>query len=296
MKRIIPGLVAVLLVLGVLAVTKGEAALLSWRAGQAEKQTLSALKARLAPHMIVTLPKDAGAGPYPVVLQFHGCAGARIPFQEMWARRAHASGFATVIVDSNRPRGLNRKAALEQVCSGKTLMGQERAGDVLAALDMIGEREDIDHNRIVLTGWSHGAWSIMDFLTMDMTRNRPASVSGAYTKPVPTIAGTVLFYPYCGLGTLTRVRAWQQTPPTLTLLAGADTIVDHKACLTMFDQLQAKKHLSVQSTVYPDTEHAFDDPFIEPDWQHWHNAVNMRDAMARYSAFLNSLGAPSGAR
>jgi dienelactone hydrolase len=229
------------------------------------------------------------------VLQFHGCAGARLPFQEMWARRAHAAGFASVIVDSNRPRGMNRETALEQVCGGKTLIGQERAGDILAALDMIGQRDDIDLDRIVLTGWSHGAWSIMDYMTMDLDNERAASLSEPYSKPTPSIAGTVLFYPYCGLGTLTRIRKWQQSPKTLGLIAGADTIVDHQACLTMFDKLRTKHGQTLQYTVYPGTEHAFDDPFIEPPWQHWHNGDNMRDAMARYSAFLDEFVSPSSA-
>ena len=289
MKRILIGIGIAVLALAGVSAARGESILLSWRAAQTEKIDLSALQARLEPYLIISLPENAGDGPYPVVLQFHGCAWARQPFQEMYARIANEAGYASVIVDSNRPRGLNRQAALDQVCSGKTLIGQERAGDVLAALDLMASRDDMDMNRVVLTGWSHGAWSIMDFLTMDLKGDYPATLADPYEKPLPRLAGTVLFYPYCGLGTRTRIKNWQQTPPTLLFIAGADTIVNHKACLSMADQLAAKQGLPVSRTVYPDTEHAFDDPFIEPDWQHWHNGDHMRDAMAQYARFLARL-------
>jgi len=294
MKRLLIGLALGLILTFAVAVANGERLILAWHGYTTKTKSLTALQAELEPHMIVTLPKDAGDnGPVPAVLQFHGCAGARLPFQEMYGRIANAAGYASVIVDSNRPRGFNREQALEMVCTGKAMLGLERAGDVLAAFDLIAARDDIDGSQIVLAGWSHGAWTVMDYFTTDISKTRLAALDTPYAKPAPRIAGAILFYPHCGLGALSRVRRWQQTPPTLVLIAGADTIVNHEECLSLFNDLETEQGLPVQRTVYPQTEHAFDDPFIEPDWQHWHNAEHMRDAMGRYESFLTALSKKS---
>lgn len=277
------GVIAFLLV-GLLIV-RGESIVLGFRAAQTEKTDIASLKALLVPNMIIRKPD--GEGPFPVIFQFHGCAGARLPFQEMWADVAVKNGYMAVIVDSLRPRGVDRPEAVETVCRGKKLIGQERTGDVLAALDHVLARNDVDTNNIVLAGWSHGAWTVMDTMTLDWVKTIPASLK-AYDGPRPKIKGTILFYPYCGIGTLTRIHKWEHQPKVLALIAGADTIVNHKECLSVFDKLE-RKGLTINKTLYPNTEHAFDDPFLEEDYQSWHSPENLVDAMGRYTNFLVGL-------
>jgi len=154
MKKIL--LIAALLI-GIfllLAVTIGEKTLLNLRAYQIEKMSLTELKGLIGQNIIVRTPDadEWGTGPYPVIFQFHGCAGARLEFQELRAENALKNGYAAVIVDSMRPRKINRQQALDTVCAGKALLGQERAGDIAAAMDLILQREDIDQERIILTG------------------------------------------------------------------------------------------------------------------------------------------------
>ncbi|MEO1150090.1 MAG: dienelactone hydrolase family protein [Pseudomonadota bacterium] len=288
MKRFLLAALGVFVVLGAIIFWRGEAMYMGWRAQGAEKQSLAAIKTLLAPHIKVTTPP--GPGPHPVVLQFHGCAGARLAFQEMYAKVANEAGYAAVIVDSNRPRELSREAALEKVCTAKLLIGIERAGDVLAAIDLVRDRDDLDTSNLVLTGWSHGAWTIMDFLSMDVRKAPPASVDAPYSGKPIKVAGAALFYPYCGFGARSRRHWWtQENTEILSSLAGADTIVNHTECISLLNKISTGNKLPLDQKVYPDTEHAFDDPFIESDWQHWHHPAHMRDALARYRSFLSTL-------
>jgi len=50
----------------------------------------------LCPHLRVVKPE--GSGPFPVVVQMHGCGGVQ-PLQDRYARAASAAGVAAVIVD-----------------------------------------------------------------------------------------------------------------------------------------------------------------------------------------------------
>src|SRR5262249_37198936 len=76
--------------------------------------------------------RPEGEGPFPIVLQFHGCGG--IPSsQAQYAEVARDAGWATVIVDSYAPRRISRGEAT-LVCHGFELWGRERAGDVYAAM------------------------------------------------------------------------------------------------------------------------------------------------------------------
>lgn len=292
MKKAILFTLFVVLAIGIFAAIFGERVLLNWTGSKVPKTSLSQIKTLLEPSMVFRTPdpQTHGPGPYPVIVQFHGCAGARLEFQDLWAKAATDNGFMAVIVDSMRPRGFSRQAAAETICTGKKLLGQERAGDVAAALDLIRVRPEIDKERIILTGWSHGAWTVMDYLTMDFVKNGPVNLTSEdFSKHnQPDIDGVILFYPYCGLGTRSRLDEWQQKPQALSLIAGADTIVNHKDCLKRFSKLK-QSGLHLDQTVYPDTEHAFDDPFIEEAYQHWHHRENMIDAMSRYVGFINRI-------
>lgn len=261
---------------------KREPIYMGYLAGKLDASTLDARIDLLKPAMEVRLP-EKGAPPYPVVLQFHGCAGVRPPFMHQWADIANEAGFAAVIVDSMKPRGLSR----DQVCDGKALLGQERAGDVYAAIMAVSADPQLDAENIVLAGWSHGGWSIMDYLTFDTGRAPPPGITGE-TGPAPNPAGAVLIYPYCGPGALSRFKSWPDAPPVLALIAGADTVVDADLCIRFFENSKAHGKV-VDITVYPDAEHVFDDPFLEREYIGWYNEAYLKDAEARYSAFLNAV-------
>lgn len=280
-KRLLPFAIATSFVL--LGIWQFEAIAVSINAALTPKSTLDERINLIEGFIDIRLPPNTEE-PVPAVLQFHGCAGARTPFQDQWADIAIANGYAAVIVDSNRPRGLSRADALETVCAGKRLFGQERAGDILAALEVIKREPAIDPERLVFTGWSHGAWAIMDYMTMDFATHGPAGMAQWQRERVEP-HGLILFYPYCGPGTLSRLRRWREETPTLALIAGADTVVSAEQCIKFFER---KSETAL--TVYPGAEHAFDDPFIEPEWIHWHNPDAFEDAKKQFAGFLIQRG------
>lgn len=274
------------LIVGACAYLNREPLILSYLALQTPKTTTQERAALLEPFLRFYPPADREP-PYPAVLQFHGCGGPKPPFQEQWAKVANEAGYMAVVVDSYAPRGISRERALKTVCMGKELIGQERAGDVLAALDIARGRPDIDADRIVLAGWSHGAWSVMDFVALATAGKSPAGLSGA-GRQSPAIAGAILVYPHCGIGAWSKVSGWKSTYPTLALLAGKDSVVDPKACPPILARLAAQDP-RVWFHIYPDADHAFDDPYLPEGWTHLYNRADHADAARRYQDFLGGL-------
>ncbi|MEM8772297.1 MAG: dienelactone hydrolase family protein [Pseudomonadota bacterium] len=285
MRWILIGLAAIAAAIA-LFVFKAESFTLSYLASKTEQMTLAQRRALIESDFEIHLPENA-QGPAPTVILFHGCAGPRMSFQRDWAKRMNEAGYAAIITDSTGPRGFSRQEALATVCRGQALIGQERAGDVLAAIDWASNDERFDTGRLVLAGWSHGAWSIMDFLTMDMDNASPAGITDVQ-PPAPDIRGAILFYPHCGPGALAPKRGWVQDPEALAFIAGADTIVDAEKCINYFENRKRDKG-GVSLTVYPGAEHAFDDSHLEPEWIHWYNEEYALDAARQVKEFLERL-------
>lgn len=263
-----------------------ERLLLAAYAAATPSQSLAARETLLKPDMRFYPPAD-GQPPYPTVIQFHGCGGMNLRHQEQWAHAANGAGYMAVIVDSFTPRHISHDRALATVCKGKALIGQERAGDVLAALDMVRQRDDVDAKKIVLAGWSHGSWSVMDYLALTDAHGALAGLKGPAPKE-PAIAGVILFYPHCGIGAWTHLIGWRSSPPTLGLFAEEDTVVDRKACPALFARLAAA-HKGISTHLYPGVDHAFDNPYVAVPSQSAFNAPARDDALERYDAFLATL-------
>lgn len=226
-----------------------------------------------------------GDGPFPVVMQLHGCAGPRPAFHHQWADVANRAGYAAVIVDSATPRGFTRETALDIVCNGKALLGQERAGDIAAALKIIEQNPLLDASNVVLAGWSHGAWSVMDYLTMT-PQTIPGIVDGG--AAVASVGGAILFYPYCGIGARARFAENTQSPQTLTFIAGEDEIVDASQCIKHFEK-RKRRGAPVEVVVYDGVNHVFDDPSFGPENGDWYDEAAFVDATKRFERFLVGL-------
>ena len=144
-----------------------------WTVARLEPDALSAL---LAPAYRVMKPD--GAGPFPTALLFSGCDGPRDNVLR-WAERLNREGWAAVVVDSHGPRGLLDHEVWRLVCAGQVLLGSERAGDVLIAIDDVRRMPFADPGRIALVGASHGGWAIMDLLAMDPPERLPYNLGAA---------------------------------------------------------------------------------------------------------------------
>jgi dienelactone hydrolase len=214
-----------------------------------------------------------GPGPFPVVVQMHGCGGVQ-PMQRRYAEAAREAGVAAVILDSLAPRGISRQGAMLTVCTGLRLRGAERAEDLRAALDWIAQQPWADPERMAAAGWSHGGWSVMEALAADDDHPRVAKLKLA-----------VLVYPYCGPLSRTASHGWgERRPQVLACLGGRDQVVGRLAPRRAIDRLRTDG-LDVELLELADATHAFDDAeAIDPRFVHRPDlAVLVR---ARYAAAL----------
>ncbi|HYE44762.1 MAG TPA: dienelactone hydrolase [Caulobacter sp.] len=217
--------------------------------------TLEARWARLEPHAKVHGPADAERRP--LALLFHGCGGVQ-PHLDAYAAVAAAAGWRSAVVDSFAPRGWSRAYGLGVVCTGARFWGFERAGDVLAALYGMGQREDIDASQVVLVGWSHGGWAIMDLMTMALETPQEARIGGAGPGLLNGVKGLYLNYPYVGFGTRAAKRDWRYRPRVLGVLARRDHLGGPKLHEAAYARARASG--CEVETVTVEGTHAFDQP------------------------------------
>ena len=203
--------------------------------------------------------KPSGNGPFPVALILHGCGG-KTPFLEDYARVAVQAGYAAVVVDSFKPRGMSTLDAKLFVCTGAALQGLKRSGDIFAMLTWLESQPWADHTRVFLAGWSHGSWSIMDGYAIGVNAARATGVVDADpAKLRARVKGTLLVYPYSSYPSLTSSRGWgTYGPKVFSVIGGKDRVVGDRYPRKALDRLK-RDGLSVDTVFYPDATHAFDD-------------------------------------
>jgi pimeloyl-ACP methyl ester carboxylesterase len=97
-----------------------------------------------------TLLLPLGPGPHPAVVFVHGSGAARRDSSAFLADRFARAGVAALIYDkrgAGESKGDYRKSTFDDL-----------AGDVLAGVEMLRSRRDINHNEIGLHGTSQGGW------------------------------------------------------------------------------------------------------------------------------------------
>lgn len=282
MKRTYILLLVAGLGLGSLIFMRGEALVLTLLSHAVAPRTLADLSTQIAPKINVVVPEGQGKGPFPVLILMHGCGGVRPDHDANWAELASGMGFVAVVVDSNGPRGYTWQTAQSTVCEGKALLGQERAADILVGLQKSLETGMADSDAVFLVGWSHGAWTVMDFMTMGPGQ-LPAGLT-TYDGPWPTVQGVVLYYPYCGPGARSRVRNWNAKPPVLALMGAKDEAVDTAACVEILEQMKTGG-LPAEIVIYPEANHSFDYAGRNPE-KPWFRPDDATDAKTRVTNFL----------
>lgn len=263
-----------------------------WRGWHVEPLLPEQLSDLLRPFDRVVIP--AGEGPFPTVILFHGCGGLKdaVPRWQIFFRDL---GYASVAVDSLSPRGWSSEPASAWVCAGLRLPGRERAGDVLISFEDIKSMPFVDADRIVLAGWSHGGWSIMDMLALDPPSALPNGLRTAYPATIRQglqgIEAIMLVYPYCGFGNLARGRGWASSAATVMILAAEDSIVPTEECLTTASRL-ANEGRPVTVHMLPGADHGFDQQDHRTGSHLRFDAAHTQDAMTMAAAFLAATAAP----
>lgn len=244
--------------------------------------TLSERWAKLATETVVAGPDDEAKRP--AVILFHGCGGMR-PHLPLYAEAAKAAGWRAFIVDSYTPRGWGRMFALSMVCTGAVLRGNARAGDVLAAIKGVSARSDVDEDRIVVAGWSHGGWGIMEMLAAARTRQGELGVADAGSVSLDGVRGAFLVYPYIGFLALARMQPWRHRPKTEVIIARHDHLTTVRNAERVFAD-RSNDGASVETWIAEGT-HAFDEPTGAPPMRH--DPALTTVVVNRFEAFLRGL-------
>ncbi|MEM9839585.1 MAG: dienelactone hydrolase family protein [Pseudomonadota bacterium] len=223
--------------------------------------TVEERSAFLEPNYAIHLPE--GEGPFPTVLLFHGCGGLvgeNGPKQIMdrYAKAANDVGYAAIVVDSFGPREISFDRAVRRVCSGLQLRGARRAGDVIASLAFAETQDFAKPDAFVLAGWSHGGWSVMEAMIMDLSDTWAPGLRAPSPKIYDQVHGVYLTYPYCGFPSRARKRGWAKPIPTQIIEAGQDVVAKEGPCHEAFDRM-TESGVPVNLITFEEATHAFDE-------------------------------------
>lgn len=246
-------------------------------------EDIEARIARLEPHVEIAMPGTASV-PAASVILFSGCGGVR-QVQQDYAEAANDAGIAAIIVDSHAARGYGRLAARLLVCSGLRLRGQDRAGDVFAALEMVRADPRLDHGRIALAGWSHGGWALLDALTYAQDAAAPPGLESLPVQPLDGVRAVLLIYPYCGAIIRADDHDLPGTIPIRAWLVEKDLVADPDDCKALFEAHEAEG-TTIDWTLYPGLTHAFDAPDQPWDPRMEYNARAAGEAHDRFRDWL----------
>lgn len=227
------------------------------------RRTLNEQVEMIRPGVQIFLPETA-TGSVPAILFFHGCGGER-PMHTAYAAAIAEAGFGALVVDSFEPRGIGRFGAMTQVCSATRLMGQERAADVFAAMEIARETDGIDAERLILAGWSHGGWTLLDAMSFVSEGERPPALIDGDVS-FDGVLGIVPIYPYCGFPARASGRIGPGLPPVEMVLAERDMVAPHADCERLARQA-IEAGAEIDYAVWDGVTHAFDDtdaPAIDP--------------------------------
>ena len=181
--------------------------------------TLSQRFSLLAPSIHAYGPSDDIKRP--AVLLFHACNGVRDHIHD-YAKQIASQGYRAFVVDSFNARGWDHAYALSFVCTGVAMSGYERSGDVLAAIWGIKQRPDVDPDSLILAGWSHGGWAIMDLMTEALTKAGEARIEDPSPDILNGIKGVFLVYPYMNYPARSNYQNWLYRPKVMAVVARFD--------------------------------------------------------------------------
>ena len=157
--------------------------LISFNAEAKQIKDPEIIKTNLKENMKVVKPD--GDGPFPTVILF---TGAGEPFWRPgygnWMNWLKERGYASVISDSGKSRGVTGKAMM-----GKALMPIERAKEVFWIKDVIQNLNFVDKKKLALMGMSHGGDSIIDSLVYSSEDPNQYNLDG--------VKSVIAFYPGC---------------------------------------------------------------------------------------------------
>ena len=253
------------------------------------RQTVQQRIDALLPNADVLHPE--GKGPFPTVIQLHGCGG-KGDFQLGWAKVARDAGWAVVVVDSYAFRNITRLQAYATVCTGMHLWGRERAGDFYAMMEWTRRQDWANSQRIAVAGWSHGGWTALDGMSMAPGQEMASAtrLTDLPEDPLVGLAGAFCVYPYVGVGTIAGSRGTRVDVPIKALVGTQDVIVGSKTLLRTLERMKTPM-TPVEVVMLEGATHAFDEPKAK-DLRVRYDPELTERAHRMYADFLKALAAP----
>jgi dienelactone hydrolase len=250
------------------------------------RQTLEQRIAALLPGADIVRPE--GRGPFPTVIQLHGCGGKK-PFQGEWAQVARAAGWAAVVIDSYAFRNISTIQAYSLVCTGLHLWGRERAGDLFAMMEWVRRQPWAEERCIAVAGWSHGGWTALDAMALAPGREAASAtrLDGLSEEPLAGLAGAFLAYPFAGPGSLARSRGLRLDVPVRALVGGQDVVVGSRSLARTLEHMATPK-TPIDVVLLEGATHAFDEKEAR-DLRVRYDPQLVARAHELYADFLKSL-------
>ena len=201
------------------------------------------------------LPDSAGPdAPVPAVVLLHGARGVSQAHEITYARQLSALGVAALVIDvfgSRRDLASGFTERLLNITESMAL------ADAFAALKALGDRDDIDGDRIALVGFSYGGMT-----TIYAAHAQVAELYGERfgLPPERRFRAHAAFYAPC----IARFEDTRATgAPLLMLWGDQDEIVDPEACAAVAGDLR-QGGAKVEQIVYPGAYHQWDGNLARP--------------------------------
>ena len=230
--------------------------------------TMAERTAMLAGNAEYHAPPQPGRAP--LVILMSGCGGVvrrdggPKNIMNDYAAAANRAGAYAIVVDSFGSRGLDFRTAVQMTCSGLRLRGDARAGDILAAEELARRHwRDVDFSGVILAGWSHGGWAVMELLSAGPSATRIGNFR--IDRPAPnalTPDAVALFYPYCGFLNSTARSRWDFRGPLFLLLTGINSGRPAQ-CTSAIEQARGGSD-DIEVVVFHDATPAFDEDDHSP--------------------------------
>lgn len=204
---------------------------------------------------VLFLPDDAGPdAPVPAVILLHGARGVSQSREVTYAQQFAAQGVAALVIDvfaSRRDRAVGFTDRLLKITEAMAL------ADAFAALKALGDRADIDGQRIALVGFSYGGMS-----TLYAAHAQVADLYAARYAlgPEQRFRAHVAYYAPC----IARFDKTEATgAPVLMMWGDQDEIVDPEACAAVAEDLRSGG-ATVEQEVFPGAYHQWDGNLSTP--------------------------------
>ncbi len=197
--------------------------------------------------------KPEGAGPFPAVVLMPTCGGHNYSLHVFdWAEKALKRGYAVLVVDPLRPRGVDQHNCLPPL----KVLPARILKDAFDAANHLRGQPFVNKERIALMGFSQGAM-------IGLGAAGPESFGGNGRRSFQAI---ISFYPACAFPNIRRgdrmidIRylAREVKTPLLVLMGADDTETEPVNCVPLLTEQKAQG-APVEWEVYKNATHVFDD-------------------------------------